>query len=150
MSCGADKNKNNNAKKTNKPVAKDIELKPALTDEQEETSLAKTDAKPTETSPPMTQQQLSLAKELINKTDKAKVKAVDAAKIFKMRCSSCHGFKGNMMVNGAKDLTKSKISLTESVAQAYFGKGLMTPFKDVLKDEEIVAVAKYIEKELRK
>ena len=44
-----------------------------------------------------------------------------------------------------KDLTKSKLPLVESVAQVYHGKGLMTPYKGILKDPEIVAVAKYIE-----
>ena len=37
----------------------------------------------------------------------------------------------------------------EEVAQVYFGKGLMTPFKGIMTDAEIVAVAKYIEKTFR-
>ena len=49
------------------------------------------------------------------------------------------------LINGAKDLTKSTIDLKDAVAQVYFGKGLMTPYKDVLKEEEIVALAKYTE-----
>ena len=67
-----------------------------------------------------------------------------------MFCAVCHGKTGDLNVNGAKDLTASKISLEESVAQVYHGRGLMTPFKGVLKDHEIVAVSKYIRKELRK
>ena len=47
--------------------------------------------------------------------------------------------------NGAKDLTISEADLTERVAQVYFGKGLMTPFKGVLSDAEIVAVSQYLE-----
>jgi len=75
---------------------------------------------------------------------------VNAVKIFKMHCALCHGFKGNMMINGAKDLTKSTIPLEESVAQVYHGKGLMTPYKGVLTDAEIIAVCQYIESGLRK
>ena len=57
---------------------------------------------------------------------------------------------GKMAINGAKDLTKVKTSLEENVAQIYYGKGLMTPFKGVLKDGEIVAVANYVRNVLRK
>ena len=67
---------------------------------------------------------------------------------YKRLCAACHGFTGDLNVNGAKDLTASKIPLEESVAQIYHGKGLMTPFKGLLKDHEIVAVAKYIEQNL--
>ena len=61
-----------------------------------------------------------------------------------MHCAACHGFKGNMKINGAKDLTKSTLPQDESVAQMYFGKGLMTPYKNILKDYEIVALSNYI------
>ena len=57
---------------------------------------------------------------------------------------------GKMAINGAKDLTKVKTSLEENVAQIYHGKGLMTPFRGVLKDAEIVAVANYVRGTLRK
>ena len=89
--------------------------------------------------------QLEKAKEIIASVDAAVVGAVDGKKKFKLFCATCHGFKGDLNVNGAKDLSKSKISLAESVAQVYHGKGLMTPFQGILKDEEIVAVSKYIE-----
>ena len=69
--------------------------------------------------------------------------------MFKNYCALCHGRKGNMTINGAKDLSKSKTSIDERVAQIYFGKGTMTPFKGIIKDEEIVAVAMYID-ELKK
>jgi len=75
----------------------------------------------------------------------AKAKEVIAGVSDDAVCAACHGFTGDLNVNGAKDLTMSKIGLEESVAQVYHGKGLMTPFKGIMKDEEIVAVAKYIE-----
>ncbi len=92
-----------------------------------------------------TPEQLAKAKEIIASVSKEEVSSINAKKLYKMNCGICHGFKGNMMINGAKDLTISKISLQESVAQVYFGKGLMTPFKGVLKDAEIVAVSTYVE-----
>lgn len=99
---------------------------------------------------PVPKEQLDKAKSLLKSVKDADVEAVDAKKIFKIHCSVCHGFKGNMMINGAKDLTKSKISIEEGVAQVYFGKGLMTPYNGVLKDAELIAVAKYVQTELRK
>ncbi len=149
MSCGGDK-KNTDASSSKKnQTAKNIELKPGSSDEATGESQTSNEESSASTSPPMTKEQLSKAKDLIKKTSKDKVKAVKASTVFKMRCSSCHGFNGKMMVNGAKDLSKSKISLEESVAQVYFGKGLMTPFKGMMKDEEIIAVCKYIEDEFR-
>ena len=92
-----------------------------------------------------TPEQLAKAKEIIASVSEDEVSSINAKKLYKMNCGICHGFKGNMMINGAKDLSISKIALEESVAQVYFGKGLMTPFKGVLKDAEIVAVGKYVE-----
>jgi len=93
--------------------------------------------------PSMSPEQIAKGKEMI-KSAKGKTKDIDSQKKYKMFCATCHGFKGDMMVNGAKDLTKSKLPLEESVAQVYFGKGVMTPYMDILKDEEIVAVCEYI------
>ena len=85
------------------------------------------------------------AKELIASTSQADIDAVDAKKNYKKYCTACHGFKGNAKISGATDLTKLKSSLTRKVAQIYFGKGAMTPFKGVMNDAEIIAVAGYIE-----
>lgn len=98
-----------------------------------------------EESEAMTDEQLSKADKIIASVSDAVVDAVDSKKLFRMHCAICHGFKGNQMINGAKDLTKSKISLTESVAQVYHGKGLMTPYNNILSEAEIVALAKYAE-----
>ncbi len=95
-------------------------------------------------------EQLAKAKEILAAATEDQIAEVDAKGKYKMFCAACHGFDGALGVNGAKDLSASKLSLEESVAQVYFGKGLMTPFKGLLKDHEIVAVSKYIEKELRK
>lgn len=94
-------------------------------------------------------EQIAVAKKLISATDKDKVKGVDAKKIFKNYCAICHGRKGNMQINGSKDLSKTNTSLAQRVAQIYFGRGTMTPFKGIIKDEEVIAVAQYID-ELKK
>ena len=73
------------------------------------------------------------------------LEGVDTEGRYKLFCSICHGRKGDMSMNGSKKLSKSKTTLEESVAQIYFGKGTMTPHKGLLKDVEIVAIAKYIE-----
>ena len=89
--------------------------------------------------------QLKKAKSIVASANAKVVSNFDTEKKYKMLCATCHGFDGKMKVNGAKDLTASQITLEESVAQLYFGKGLMTPFKGILNDSEIVAMAKYVE-----
>ncbi len=93
----------------------------------------------------MDPEKLEAAEKLIAATSEEDVAAVDAKKNYKKFCTSCHGFKGNAKINAATDLTKLKSSLTRKVAQIYFGKGVMTPFKGIMEDAEIIAVAKYIE-----
>ena len=71
--------------------------------------------------------------------------SVDGAKIYKTRCVTCHGSKGDMGANGAANLQMSKISLAERVATVTHGrmdKG-MQAFKGILSPEEIDAVAEY-------
>ncbi len=89
--------------------------------------------------------QLNKAAQLIAGVSATDIAAVNAAAVFKKNCASCHGLKGDMALSGAKKLTESTASLVEKVAQIYHGKGLMIPYKNVLKDAEIIAVAKYVE-----
>lgn len=84
------------------------------------------------------------ARRMINELSDTDLSVLDSPSLFKKNCAICHGRKGNMKINGAKDLTKSQATLEESVAQIYFGQGLMTPFKGVMEEDEIVATAKYI------
>ena len=93
--------------------------------------------------------QLAKASRIISTVTDEDIAKVDAKKVYKTYCIICHGAKGNLNVNGAKDLSTSRASLEESVAQVYHGKGLMTPFRGILSDVEIVAVSKYIQ-ELKK
>ena len=94
---------------------------------------------------PIPEKHLTKAKELIGSTPASDIDAVNAQKVFKGNCAICHGFKGNMKLNGAKDLTASKINLENAVAQVYFGRGLMQPYKGILSDAEIIAVSTYTE-----
>jgi mono/diheme cytochrome c family protein len=68
---------------------------------------------------------------------------IQAAELYQKKCSICHGDDGKLAVAGAKDLTKSTLSVEEIDAQIAFGKGTMPPHKDVLTKEEIRAIAEF-------
>ena len=70
-------------------------------------------------------------------------KKVDGEKVYKTYCVTCHDLYGDMGASGAKNLTESTLSLDERVEIITNGKGLMTPFKDLLNEEKIKAVAEY-------
>lgn len=60
-------------------------------------------------------------------------------------CQVCHGEDGKKAYGGAKDLTESTLSMDERVAIIKYGKGKMTPYEGRLTDNEIRALARYIE-----
>ena len=62
-------------------------------------------------------------------------------KTFETYCVLCHGADGKLGLNGSKDLSISVRPIDERIAQVTNGKGLMTPFKDILTEAEIKAVA---------
>lgn len=65
------------------------------------------------------------------------------ATIFEQNCKLCHGTDGRLGLNGAKDLTVSKLPLNERVNIITHGKNMMTPFGAILKAAEIDSVAAY-------
>lgn len=65
--------------------------------------------------------------------------------IYKQYCVICHGADGKLAVSGAKDLSISTIPMEERINQITNGKGLMTPYKDILSEEQINAVALYLD-----
>lgn len=67
----------------------------------------------------------------------------DGAAIFKKFCVACHGADGKLGLNGAKDLSQTTLSREECIQQITNGKGLMTPFREILNPREIEAVADY-------
>lgn len=64
-------------------------------------------------------------------------------KIWKSKCISCHGLRGNLGANGAANLQEATSSLDYRVQIITNGKGVMTPWKDLLSEEEILAIAEY-------
>ncbi|HNE28528.1 MAG: cytochrome c [Saprospiraceae bacterium] len=69
----------------------------------------------------------------------------DGATIFRKYCVACHGADGKLGLNGAKDLTKTALTLEERISLVTKGKSMMTPFGEILNPEEIRAVAAYTE-----
>ena len=69
--------------------------------------------------------------------------------VYKQYCVICHGADGKLAVSGASDLSISALTLDERVSQIKNGKGLMTPYKDILSQSQIQSVAEYLE-ELKK
>jgi len=69
--------------------------------------------------------------------------AAVGANVYKQYCLLCHGVDGKLGLNGAKDLTVSKLTEAERIVQVTEGKNAMTPFKNILKPEEIKAVVAY-------
>lgn len=76
-------------------------------------------------------------------------KGANGKRIYREKCSSCHGPDGKKGVSGASDLSKSQMSMEERIKVIENGKGAMIPFKNVLEKDETRAVATYLE-ELRK
>ncbi len=75
----------------------------------------------------------------------AEVSTAEAKRIYTMKCGLCHGADGKLMVAGAPDLSKSRLSLDDRIALVTYGKGAMPPQRGILSSAEIRAVAKYIE-----
>lgn len=69
--------------------------------------------------------------------------------IYKQYCVICHGADGKLAVSGAKDLSASVLSMEDRIDQITNGKGLMTPYKDILSAGQIKSVAEYLD-ELKK
>ncbi|RMF00653.1 MAG: cytochrome c [Bacteroidetes bacterium] len=67
----------------------------------------------------------------------------DGKKIYKQYCVTCHGLYGDMGASGAYNLTESKLTLEERIHVITKGRGAMTPFENLLDEDEIKAVAKY-------
>ena len=95
--------------------------------------------------PMFTAEQLTKYKALIEQFSEEDIAAVDAALIYKQKCSSCHGRKGGLGLAGATNLKTSALSLEERVATVYFGKNKMQSYKEALKKDELVAVSVYLE-----
>lgn len=65
--------------------------------------------------------------------------------IYKQECSACHGSSGNLMMGGAKDLTKSTLELSEIQSIIRSGKGTMPAYGEKMNPAEIEALAEYVQ-----
>lgn len=63
--------------------------------------------------------------------------------LYKKYCTLCHGTDGKKGFNGAGDLTASKLTVEERIVIIREGKGLMTPYKEILAPLEMKAIAEY-------
>lgn len=82
-----------------------------------------------------------------SKTKKASMTQQDdphaeGKKAFKY-CIACHGKDGQLAINGAVRFSESVLKLEERIEIITNGQGMMTPFKGILSEKEIKAVAEY-------
>ena len=64
--------------------------------------------------------------------------------IFENNCVNCHGLKGNLQVSGASDLTSSDLDKKQVINVISEGRNNMNPYKGILSDSQIDAVANYV------
>ena len=76
-------------------------------------------------------------------TAEAAKPAEDGKKIYKQYCVACHGLYGDMGANGAFNLTTTELTLEEKIEVITNGRNTMTPWKGILSEEKIKAVAEY-------
>ena len=63
--------------------------------------------------------------------------------IYKQFCITCHGASGKLQTSGAADLSQSDLGLKARISIIENGKGAMTPFGNILTEQQIEAVARY-------
>lgn len=66
-------------------------------------------------------------------------------KVYSAVCRICHGVDGSMGASGAANLTISQLSEEEAIAVITKGRNTMQAFENQLTEEEINAVAAYIQ-----
>lgn len=71
------------------------------------------------------------------------LQGVSGEAVFKQNCVTCHGIKGDLGMNGAKNLIASELTLPERIERIKYGKNAMTAFEKTLSLEQIEAVAAY-------
>ena len=85
-----------------------------------------------------------MASEVVEKTAETKPNPDLGKKIYKQYCALCHGADGKLGVNGAGDLTASALPKEEVANIIKKGKGLMTPFEEILSETQIEAVTDFV------
>jgi mono/diheme cytochrome c family protein len=64
-------------------------------------------------------------------------------KIYLQYCKMCHGVDGTLGLNGAANLKKSTLTNTQAIDIVKEGRNTMQPYRELLNEEEIEAVATY-------
>lgn len=65
--------------------------------------------------------------------------------VYKTYCVACHGPDGKLMLNEAPDLSVSKMTMEERLENIRKGGSMMPAFAEVLSEEQIEAVAEYLD-----
>ena len=68
---------------------------------------------------------------------------ISGQKIYKTHCAICHGDNGRKGFADAQPLPESALTLEERILVITNGRNTMMPYRGVLSEEEIEAVAKY-------
>ena len=74
------------------------------------------------------------------------INEIDAKALYTTTCKACHGKKGSSKFAGVKPLTKSKMTLKETIEIITNGKKgtAMIGYKSVYSEKEIEAIGKYV------
>ena len=73
----------------------------------------------------------------------------DAANLYTVKCSSCHGSDGKLGLSGAKDLSISKLSDDQILQTIKMGKNVMPSFEESISVEQMKMLIPVV-KSLRK
>lgn len=79
----------------------------------------------------------------------AKIVTISGKAIFDEKCTLCHGGDGKLGMSGAKDLSVTPLNHKDIVTIITDGKNTMASYKATLTQEQIEAVASYIETDLK-
>ena len=78
-----------------------------------------------------------------------KITAMSGKEIYEEKCTLCHGNDGKLGMSGAKDLSATQLEHTAIIDIITNGKNAMAAYKSSLSQEQIEAVASYIETDLK-
>lgn len=65
--------------------------------------------------------------------------------VYKQQCNLCHGSNGDLGASGASFLSQSKLDLQQRIEIITNGRNKMMAYSGLLSEEEIKAVAEYLE-----
>lgn len=71
--------------------------------------------------------------------------ATEGKQLYKTYCVACHGSNGKLKLNAASDLSLSQMTLEERIKNISEGGSMMPAFAEVISEEQIAAVAVYLE-----